>query len=174
LLELPSQIQEIHDRLGISSNYISRSSLPCFDIPTDLVSIGEDVYGRPQQLRKPAAEKWLEMVEWAQEQEVELKVVSAYRSASYQEVLIQRYLDRGESIESILKRVAAPGFSEHQSGLALDVTSSGYKAVEQVFEESRAFSWLTAYADRFGFTMSFPKDNPHGVIYEPWHWCYQI
>ncbi|NND57300.1 MAG: D-alanyl-D-alanine carboxypeptidase family protein, partial [Xanthomonadales bacterium] len=36
-----------------------------------------------------------------------------------------------------------------------------------------AFAWLTAHAKQFGFRMSFPRGNPHGVAYEPWHWAWR-
>ena len=40
----------------------------------------------------------------------------------------------------------------------------------EAFENTDAFAWLTAHAARFGFAMTLPRDNPHGLVYEPWHW----
>ncbi|MNW15580.1 D-alanyl-D-alanine carboxypeptidase [compost metagenome] len=45
--------------------------------------------------------------------------------------------------------------------------------LEEVFEQTPAFAWLQANADRFGFVLSFPRGNACGYLYEPWHWCYQ-
>ena len=174
MTRIPPVIQALHERLGIPNTYKSATELECFDIPRDLVSIGVDVYGRIQQLRKPAADRWHKMVEMAAKDGIELLVVSAYRSADYQAELVQRHLDKGEAITNILRRVAAPGFSEHQSGCAVDVTSTGYEAVEEEFENSGAFTWLQDNAADFGFSLSYPRGNSFGVDYEPWHWCYKV
>jgi D-alanyl-D-alanine carboxypeptidase len=49
----------------------------------------------------------------------------------------------------------------------------GVPDLEEDFEETPAFRWLSANAGRFGFVLSFPRDNPHDYVYEPWHWCYR-
>ncbi len=48
----------------------------------------------------------------------------------------------------------------------------GEPPAEESFEATPAFAWLQAKAPAHGFHMSYPRDNPHGIIYEPWHWCY--
>jgi D-alanyl-D-alanine carboxypeptidase len=100
-------------------------------------------------------------------------VVSAYRSVAYQEGIVRGKLDRGHALEDILRVSAAPGYSEHHSGRALDLTTPGFTALEEEFECSRAFAWLTENAGAFGFRLSFPRDNDHGIAYEPWHWAWQ-
>ena len=85
---------------------------------------------------------------------------------------MRKKLEQGQAIDAILQVSAAPGFSEHHSGRAVDVTTPGYPVLEEVFEESEAFAWLREHAGRFGFLLSFPRDNPHGVAYEPWHWAW--
>ena len=45
--------------------------------------------------------------------------------------------------------------------------------LEESFAQTKAFSWLERHEGSFGFTLSFPKDNRHGFIYEPWHWCWR-
>lgn len=167
------QLRELHTRLGIPTNYHKTTKLACFCAPKNLVSIGNDVFGRSQQLEKYAASAWIEMREHALADGETLQVVSAYRSAEYQAEVIERLLDKGELIENILQRVAAPGYSEHQSGCALDLTAPGFEAVEEEFEESTAFVWLTKFAEQHGYQLSYPRNNPYGVIYEPWHWCYR-
>ena len=99
-------------------------------------------------------------------------MVSAFRSASYQLVIIERKLERGQSIAEILRVSAAPGFSEHHSGRAIDISTPGFAALEEEFEYSPAFHWLQRHAGDYGFYMSFPRDNAHGITYEPWHWCW--
>ena len=44
--------------------------------------------------------------------------------------------------------------------------------VEEEFERSPAFAWLKRHASRFGFRLSYPRRNRHGMAYEPWHWCW--
>lgn len=170
---MDQQLRELHASLGIPATYPKNTKLACFVAPTALVSIGDDVFGRPQRLEQRAATAWFAMHEHAASDGITLQVVSAYRSAEYQAEVIQRSLDKGDQIEQILQRIAAPGFSEHQSGRALDLTTPGYEAVEEEFEESNAFVWLTQCARHHGFQLSYPRDNPHGVIYEPWHWCFR-
>lgn len=170
---MDQKLRELHASLGIPTTYRKTTKLACFSAPTALVSIDDDVFGRPQQLDQRAAAAWFAMRDHAKSDGITLQVVSAYRSAEYQAEVIQRSLDKGDRIEEILLRIAAPGFSEHQSGRALDLTTSGFESVEEEFETSKAFTWLTKNAQQYGFELSYPRDNPYGVIYEPWHWCYR-
>ena len=62
--------------------------------------------------------------------------------------------------------------NERDSGRALDITTPGFTALEEEFENSPAFAWLKKNARRFGFHMSYPRRNPHGIAYEPWHWSW--
>jgi len=120
-----------------------------------------------------AALAWFEMKQAAASNDIELQVVSAFRSVSYQSGIIRRKLDAGQNIEQILKVSAAPGYSEHHTGRALDLTTPGFKPLEEEFENSLAFDWLNKTADCFGFRMSYAKNNCHGIAYEPWHWCWR-
>ena len=73
-------------------------------------------------------------------------------------------------MQAILQVNAAPGFSEHHSGLALDIGTPGEPPAEETFEHTAAFAWLQSDAGQHGFAMSYPRDNPNGIVYEPWHW----
>ena len=137
-----------------------------------LYSIGPDIYQRDQRLLPGAAAAWRAMRESAAREGVELQVVSAYRSVAYQEEIIRRKLENGQEIGNILQISAAPGYSEHHTGRALDLTTPGYPVLEEEFEKSDAFRWLTDHAGKSGFRMSFPRGNPHEVAYEPWHWAW--
>ena len=103
---------------------------------------------------------------------VRLDLVSAFRSVDYQAGLLRRKLERGLSMGEILEVSAAPGFSEHHSGRALDLTTPGAPVLETGFEDTGAFRWLSSNATGFGFHLSYPRNNRHGVLYEPWHWCF--
>ena len=166
-------IADLHQRLGIPADYATRTGLFQQRTPDDLVDIGVDVFDRPQRLRMEAANAWTGLVEAASSDGVTVQLVSAYRSLEYQVNLIQRKVEAGESIGQILTRIAAPGYSEHQGGCAVDVTSPGIDSLTEFFEETQTFRWLVASAVDHQFVLSYPRSNPYGVIYEPWHWCYR-
>jgi D-alanyl-D-alanine carboxypeptidase len=104
---------------------------------------------------------------------LELRVVSAFRSIEYQLGILRRKLERGQTMEQILRVSAAPGYSEHHSGRALDITTPGFAALEEEFEKSPAFAWLRKNAKLYNFALSYPRANSHGIAYEPWHWCWR-
>jgi D-alanyl-D-alanine carboxypeptidase len=167
------RIATLHSRLGIPADYADCRRLPLCPEAAELCSIGPDIYERDQKMLVPAAEAWRAMQSAARDESVELQVVSAFRSVVYQEGIIRRKLEAGQCMEKILRVSAAPGFSEHHSGRALDLTTPGYPVLEEEFERSEAFSWLQSRARRFNFYLSFPRGNPHQVAYEPWHWAWR-
>ncbi|HET6906362.1 MAG TPA: M15 family metallopeptidase [Rhodanobacteraceae bacterium] len=158
--------------LGVPRDYARRHCLRQVREPVRLASIGMDIQQREQWLTPAAARAFLAMRKAAAHDNVELQIVSAFRSIAYQLGIIERKLQRGLQMDAILRVSAAPGYSEHHSGRALDLTAPGYAPVEEVFEQSAAFAWLTRKAPRFGFALSYPRGNRHGIAYEPWHWCW--
>jgi len=161
-----------HAALGITSEYAARQ-LPFYTEATELVDVGANIVGRMQRLTPTAAGRWQQMVNAASEDGQTLLIVSGYRSFDYQAALIQKKLAAGQSIDEILRVNAAPGYSEHHSGRAVDVAVPGSPPLTELFESSAAFAWLTESADQFGFKMSYPRDNSAGFVYEPWHWALQ-
>jgi D-alanyl-D-alanine carboxypeptidase len=170
--EVVRQAVDAAHRLGVPRDYGRARSLRRVPEPRRLVAIGNDTQGRPQMLAPSAARAWARMVTAATHDGVVLQVVSAYRSTEYQLGILRRKLERGQTIEEILRVSAAPGYSEHHSGRALDITTPGFAALEEEFEQSPAFAWLGANAARFGFRLSYPRGNRHGIAFEPWHWCW--
>jgi D-alanyl-D-alanine carboxypeptidase len=167
------RITALHDSLGIPRDYGLAQMIPVHMEAAELVSIGVDIYQREQRLAPKAARAWRFMRDSASAEGVELQVVSAYRSVDYQQGILKRKLEKGQAIEDILRISAAPGYSEHHTGCAVDITTPGYPVLEEEFEGSEAYSWLTESAGDFGFRMSFPRGNPHSVAYEPWHWAWR-
>jgi D-alanyl-D-alanine carboxypeptidase len=165
-------VARLHRELGIPADYAERFKLTLCEEASELVSIGTDVSGREQRLAPRAADAWRGMHGAAAQDGIELLVVSGFRSVDYQRALIQRKLDKGRSIAEVLKINAAPGYSEHHTGRALDLTAPDCPPLEQGFETTRAFAWLTRHAAQYGFRLSYPRDNPHGITYEPWHWAF--
>lgn len=139
-----------------------------------LICGGKDVFDRDYYMQHAAYHAWLKMQKSALQEGVKLMVVSAFRSYLYQANIILNKLNKGLLLEDILKVSALPGFSEHHTGCALDFTSDEESEVlTESFEQTKAFKWLSKHAHEFQFTLSYPRDNVYGFIYEPWHWCYK-
>jgi zinc D-Ala-D-Ala carboxypeptidase len=158
--------------LGVPRDYARSRSMSAVREPRDLAFVGADMHGRPQWLAPRAARAFVRMCEAARLERVDLQLVSAFRSADYQLGILRRKRERGMAIADILRVSAAPGYSEHHSGRAVDLSTPGYAPLEEEFERSPAFAWLRRRARSFGFTLSYPRRNPHGITYEPWHWCW--
>ena len=167
-----SRLIESAFALGVPRDYGRASGLRRVREPSHLESIGLDTQGREQFLAPRAARAWARMREAAARDGVELQVVSAFRSVEYQLGIVKRKLERGQTTEQILRVSAAPGYSEHHSGRALDIATPGFAALEEEFEKSPAFAWLRKKAKLYNFALSYPRRNPHGIAYEPWHWCW--
>ena len=109
-------------------------------------------------------------------------VVSAYRSHEYQAGLfqnrIQRFMDEGYDREEAERlaamRVARPGTSEHELGLALDIVDVNYQNLNEKQETMPAQIWLMENSWRYGFILRYPNGTTDvtGIIYEPWHYRY--
>lgn len=161
---------QLSQALGIPEDYSSRHRLGWIDEPDRLHYAGRDYVGRTLWLQHGAMQAWHAMQRAALEAGLRLEAVSGFRSIGYQAGILRRKLDRGMSINDVLAINTAPGYSEHHSGRAIDIGTPGCAPAEEIFETTPAFAWLRLHAPRFGFRMSYPRDNPHGVIYEPWHW----
>ena len=167
---LNEQNRKLHEELGIPADY-GMNGPPYFDEANELVDVGPNLVGKMQRLAPEAAARWQQMVESAAADGVRLLIVSGFRDFEYQAGLIRRKLDAGQVIGDILTVNAAPGFSQHHTGLAVDIATPGSRPLTEEFEESDAFRWLTGQASEFGFSMTYPRDNEYGFVYEPWHWA---
>lgn len=159
-------------KLGIPADYGAVRQLPRMREPPTLVSIGLDLHGREQRLAPPAARAYARMQAAARADGVAFVVVSAFRSIAYQVALVERKLARGDDIARILAVSAAPGYSEHHAGRTVDLAETLADALEECFEATPSYAWLVANAAKFGFRLSYPRGNVHGIAYEPWHWTY--
>lgn len=125
-------------------------------------------------LRKEAALALEEMFQAALHDGIEMMAISGYRSYDRQaEIFFNKAKNVGD--EEANQLVAYPGQSEHQTGLAIDVSSPdfGFK-LEEEFGETTAGIWLQQNAYQFGFIIRYPKgkENLTGYEYEPWHLRY--
>jgi D-alanyl-D-alanine carboxypeptidase len=159
-------------KLAIDDGYGERHALHLIAEPGTLHYAGRDRYRRPLWLQRATALAWQRMRDAARNDGIALDAISGFRSHAYQLGIFARKLARGQTVDQILHVNAAPGYSEHHSGRALDIGTRGEPPAEESFESTRAFAWLARNASVFGFAMSYPRDNVHGITYEPWHWCY--
>jgi zinc D-Ala-D-Ala carboxypeptidase len=171
---VPTSLRRIWTSLGIPSDYPLRRSLPLQQEAKRLVSIGRAVDdGKNLRVTPGTATAWRRMHAAALADGVTLLPVSAFRSVAQQARIIRSKLATGESLASILRLVAAPGCSEHHTGRAIDVASPAELRLDTAFARTREYRWLRRHASRFGFVLSYPRRNPHGIAFEPWHWCYR-
>lgn len=171
-LPLDDLLHRLH-ALGLDEGYGDHVGLSLVAEPATLVFADYDRYRRPLWLRADAARAWLQLRAAAARDGVVLESISGYRSHDYQLGIFERKLARGQTVDQILTVNAAPGYSEHHGGCALDIGTPGEPPAEESFEATAAFAWMQSHAGDFGFVMSYPRNNPHGIVYEPWHWCYQ-
>lgn len=135
--------------------------------PSDLV----DFEG--QQLRAEAAQAARTMMDAAKAEGVTLTVSSAYRSYAVQQQTYQHWVSvNGQKVADQLS--ARPGYSEHQTGLAIDFSSPEGCRLEECYEDTRAGRWLAKNAQNYGFILRFPKGQQAvtGYLFEPWHYRY--
>ena len=164
-------LRELHLELGIPDDYGQDGAKPLYAEAAELVDVGPNLVGRMQRLAPRTAVQWAAMVDAAATDGIQLLIVSGYRSIDYQAGLIRKKIEAGQSVSDILRVNAAPGFSEHHTGRAVDIASPGSRPLTEEFEGSAAFRWLAENAAGFGFSMTYPRDNRYGFVYEPWHWA---
>jgi LAS superfamily LD-carboxypeptidase LdcB len=102
---------------------------------------------------------------------VRLHVIWAFRDPALQREQFEE-AKRKHGPRNGIKWLAPPGFSEHQTGWALDIGDLDDPEADDnpLFERTNAFAWLKENASKFQFELSFPPGNWQGVSYEPWHW----
>ena len=141
----------------------------CLDedyVPDDLIAFYSSM-GKGR-LREKVYDAYCELYEAAREEGYRLTVVSSYRSYSYQDGLYKRYLSR-DSQENVDTYSARPGHSEHQTGMAIDVSLPGCSLDD--FGSTKAAAWLKEHCAEYGFIIRYPKDRIDitGYIEEPRH-----
>ncbi len=131
-------------------------------VPRNLVTI------KDQYLPKPVLSAFWKMHEnLYMDTGKKLKIFSGYRSPAYQAIIFLKCLKENNfDFLRTAKRVAFPGYSEHgdPKKQAIDF------AFTISFEKTREYKWLLQNANKYGFFLSYPKDNKDGIMFEPWHW----
>ena len=120
---------------------------------------------------KEAYDNFIDMFNAAKENNLKIVITSGYRSYQEQKETYDEYVNRyGARKADAL--AARPGYSEHETGLALDITTGG--ATKDTFDTTEEFKWLQENSYKYGFILRYPKDKEKitGFDYEPWHYRY--
>jgi len=140
-------------------------------IPKDLVEINEG-YSKPgMYLVREARDAYTKMAQEMKQEDLTIRAISSYRSYEYQERLYTKYLEQ-DGRENADRYSARPGYSEHQTGLVIDVDNETLP-YEQ-FEKTKEFCWIKDHAHKYGFIIRYPKNKERitGYTYEAWHLRY--
>jgi D-alanyl-D-alanine carboxypeptidase len=146
---------------------------PASHIPPDLVTVEAVPGGGGQQLRSEAAAAMTLMYENANAAGAPFRILTAYRSYGFQQGIYGSNA-RAWGTAGADRRVARPGHSEHQTGLAADINDVPANKLKQSFGGSVAGTWVREHAHEYGFIVSYPEglEAVTGYLYEPWHLRY--
>ncbi|MCC5892745.1 M15 family metallopeptidase [Exiguobacterium sp.] len=144
------------------------------DLVTPNIDFVDSATGDRRMLRQEAATAVEALMKDAKAAGIDLKGTSAFRSYEYQVQLFNSYVAR-DGKEQAMKYSAPPGHSEHQTGLAIDISSAsvGYQ-LTQGLEQTKEGKWLADNAHTYGFIVRYQRayEAETGYMYEPWHLRY--
>ena len=126
-----------------------------------------------QQLDERIIQPMEDFVAAARAEGLKVYLSSGYRDYATQNYLYQRKVAQyGEETAKTI--VAVPGTSEHQTGLACDITDQYYEFKDSSLENTALYQWMSQHCQEYGFIVRFPKgkEDITGIIYEPWHFRY--
>ena len=140
-------------------------------VPENLEEISKQYALSNMKLVKEAKEAFEEMAKEAKKEGLNIVAMSTYRDYTYQTNLYDKYVkqDGKEAADTYSGR---PGYSEHQTGLAVDVFNN--KESYTNFHKTQEFIWMQEHAKEYGFILRFPQDKEEetGYQYESWHYRY--
>jgi len=158
----------VNKQIALPSNYKPQ------DLVTPNIDFVDSATGDRRMLRQEAASGIEALMTAAKSAGIDLKGTSAFRSYDYQVQLFNAYVAR-DGKEQAMKYSAPPGHSEHQTGLAIDVSSAsvGYQ-LTQGLEQTKEGKWLADNAHKYGFIVRYQRafEDETGYMYEPWHLRY--
>ena len=143
----------------LESNFVPDNLIP-IETSYGLLTLKSTAYNYFKKMHDDAAREGLKIV-----------IVSPYRSYSQQSKMYKNYVVNHGKVKTDTF-FARAGHSEHQAGLAIDISIPG-KSIEN-FEGTEEFKWVKKNAHQYGFILRYPKDKEHltGYVYEPWHYRY--
>lgn len=143
-------------------------------IPAGLTRLDKTLSKSEVCIKEEVAEALKVMFEDASKDGYTIVVSSGFRDYATQKSIVDRETKNGNKNVSV--SVAKPGYSEHQLGVAVDLTSKSiaYASASARFGDTKESVWLEEHASEYGFVQSYPKGKQKttGYIYEPWHYRY--
>lgn len=176
--EIPVEQVYLNENIKIGEEKVDKyQALPLSYIPNDLELVPKKYRAtgyksRKMKLRKEALKAFIKMCDAAKKDDIELKLLSCFRTAQYQQGPYKRAI-RAAGPKQMSS--AKPGHSEHQLGTVADVTCSDVQyRLTQDFAGTKTHKWIKENASRFGIYISYDKKNyfRKGYIWEPWHLRY--
>ena len=159
---------------NLNTNYLLVNKFNYLDsnyIPENLELLDNSYAKSGIYLVKEAKDNIERLIDKAKNDGMNIRVISAYRSYSYQENLYNNYV-KNDGVENADTYSARPGYSEHQTGLVVDIT----RAFDDFnnFENTNEYSWMLENAHNYGFILRYPKDKEDITTYsfEAWHYRY--
>lgn len=141
-------------------------------IPEELETVSYEYAINNTKLNKIALENFIKMADKAKEENIIIKITTAYRDYNFQSILYNNYVNSdGKELADTYS--ARPGYSEHQFGYSFDLTNADYADFDE-FEYTEEFKWLQDNAYKYGFILRYPKDKEYitGYQFEAWHYRY--
>lgn len=139
--------------------------------PSDIVEVKNWYCYGENKIKNEVYQKFIEMFNAAETSGQKIIISSGFRTYEEQKETYNSYVDR-YGVKKADTLAARPGFSEHETGLTLDITTGN--ATKDTFEDTEAFKWLNENSYKYGFILRYPKDKEDitGYDYEPWHYRY--
>ena len=139
-------------------------------VPSDLELLPLTHATSNKYLKKEAKDAFIKMLDDAKLENIYMYAGSTYRSYDYQLNLYNNYV-KSEGTKNTDTFAARAGFSEHQTGLAIDVLGRYYTYLD---EDDIEYSWMLANSYKYGFILRYPKDKEKitGYNFESWHFRY--
>lgn len=136
--------------------------------PKDITEIALSYSYDGNSIKKEAYDAFTTMADKAEKEDINLIVSTSYRTYEQQEKTYNA-IKQSSGTKSADQIAARPGFSEHQTGLALDIDT--FDSYTGDFDQTEAFRWLKKNAHKYGFILRYPKgkEDITGFKYEPWH-----
>lgn len=140
-------------------------------IPESLQIVSSKYSSKTVKLVSYAKEAFEELAAAAEKENYTINAMSSYRDYAYQNTLYNNYAKK-DGYDNADTYSARPGYSEHQTGLAVDIDNK--KEYFTNFEKTKEYEWMQNNAYKYGFILRFPKDKvlETGYEYESWHYRY--
>ena len=165
--------EDVNDSPNKNTNYVlvNKYNFLGEDYIPELEKISEEFTSETRYMTKDAAKAFEEMAKAAKKEGYNIRAVSTYRSYKYQTQLYNKYKAQ-DGEEKADTYSARPGYSEHQTGLAVDVDNK--KVTYTNFGTTKEFQWMKENAYKYGFILRYTKEYEPitGYMNEPWHYRY--